>query len=128
MSREIFVFGSNRQGYHGAGAALHARRHHGAIYGKGEGLMGNSYAIPTREQDPSNRRKMLTLPLLEINRHVATFIYFADAHPELTFRVTALGTGLAGYRASQIAPMFAPAGDNVILPDEFTQVLKARRP
>src|SRR5262245_53580931 len=42
----IFVFGSNLAGRHGKGAALYAKQHHGAICGQGEGLQGDSYAIP----------------------------------------------------------------------------------
>ena len=45
----IFVFGSNLAGRHGKGAALHARRHHGAVYGQGIGLQGSSYPIPTKD-------------------------------------------------------------------------------
>jgi len=45
---EIFVFGSNLAGRHGAGAAKIANRLYGAIYGAGVGPMGNSYAIPTK--------------------------------------------------------------------------------
>ena len=44
---EIFVFGSNLKGIHGAGAALFARTHCGAVLGQGEGLQGQSYALPT---------------------------------------------------------------------------------
>ena len=47
---QIFVFGSNLAGRHGKGAALWARKHHGAIYGQGEGLQGTSYAIPTKDE------------------------------------------------------------------------------
>jgi hypothetical protein len=55
---EIFVFGSNLAGRHGAGAALAALKDHGAIYGRGEGLQGQSYAIPTKDRTPwpSNQR------------------------------------------------------------------------
>ena len=45
----IFVFGSNPEGRHGAGAAKTAIEKFGAIYGQGEGLQGNSYAIPTKD-------------------------------------------------------------------------------
>lgn len=41
----VFVFGSNPQGRHGAGAAKLAREQFGTIYGQGEGLQGNSYAL-----------------------------------------------------------------------------------
>lgn len=112
--REIFVFGSNLAGRHGKGAALHARKHHGAIYGRGEGLQGNSYAIPTKDD------RIRTMPLSFIAERVAGFVEFALSHPHLTFRVTPIGCGLAGYRPSDIAWMFdAPCPRNVILPPEF---------
>lgn len=49
MHNHIFVFGPTLAGRHGKGAALHARKHHGAIYGQDEGLQGTSYAIPTKD-------------------------------------------------------------------------------
>ena len=109
----IFVFGSNQAGRHGKGAALYARLERGAIYGQGEGLQGQSYAIPTKG------RALDRLPLAQIEQHVGRFLAFAEAHPELTFEVTPIGCGLAGYRPEQIAPMFALAPSNVMLPPEF---------
>lgn len=44
---EVFVFGSNRQGWHGGGAAAMAHMYFGAVWGQGVGLQGCSYAIPT---------------------------------------------------------------------------------
>lgn len=111
--RKIFVFGSNLAGRHGKGAALHARQEHGAIYGQGVGLQGNSYAIPTKDA------RLRTLPLSNINRYVEAFLEFADAHSEMTFQVTAIGTGLAGYSHDQIAPMFADAPRNCELPSQW---------
>lgn len=115
--REIFVFGSNLAGRHGAGAALAARKEHGAIYGQGRGLQGNSYAIPTKDRD------LNTLPLNEIKFYVHTFLLFADENRDMIFRLTPIGCGLAGYRHSDIAPMFAERTENVILPEEFKKVL-----
>ena len=46
---EVFVFGSNPEGRHGAGAAKVAREQFGAVYGQGEGLQGNAYALPTKD-------------------------------------------------------------------------------
>ena len=115
----IFVFGSNLAGRHGKGAALFARQRHGAVYGQGVGLQGNSYAIPTKDE------QLRTLPLEEIRRYVEQFKAFARQHPELTFQVTAIGCGLAGYRPPQIAPMFADAPANCILPDEFKAIGRA---
>lgn len=113
----IFVFGSNRAGRHGKGAALYARQHHGARYGQGEGLQGRSYGIPTKDE------QLRKLPLAEIAQHVQRFKGFAGEHPELRFALTAVGTGLAGYSAKDIAPMFADAPMNVALPREFLVAL-----
>lgn len=44
---EIFVFGSNPQGFHGAGGAK-AAISFGAIMGQGRGLMGQSYGLVTK--------------------------------------------------------------------------------
>jgi hypothetical protein len=44
----VVVFGSNKAGRHGAGAALLACERFGAIYGNGYGRQGNSYAIPPK--------------------------------------------------------------------------------
>ena len=107
----IFVFGSNLAGIHGAGAARFAVINHGARYRQGIGLQGNSYAIPTKDHHIN------TLPLEEIRKHVDVFIAFAMEHPELTFEVTRIGCGLAGYTDFQIAPMFEFAPANCQLPD-----------
>ncbi len=111
---QIFVFGSNLQGHHIGGAARQAREKFGAVYGQGEGLQGQSYAIPTMQ---------MTIP--EIKWHVEQFIQFADQHPEMTFLVTRVGCGIAGFSDSQIAPLFAGAYSlsNVYLPIEFWKVL-----
>lgn len=115
---EIFVFGSNEAGRHGAGAAAYAVLEHGAKYGKAYGLQGNSFAIPTKD------KYIKTLSLNMINVYVEKFLEFANKHPEMTFMLTAIGCGLAGYKPEQIAPMFEDAPENVILPRPFQIVLK----
>lgn len=114
----VFVFGSNLEGVHGAGAALHAKKHYGAIQGVGKGIQGNSYAIPTKVYPTMNA----TLPLSVIQSYVDVFILYAEANPELTFEVTAIGCGLAGYDPEDIAPLFISAPDNCILPEVFHTV------
>jgi len=52
------------------------------------------------------------LPLDTIKFHVEQFIQYARQHPYEIFYVTAIGTGLAGYKNEQIAPMFINAPDN----------------
>lgn len=121
MSDPIFVFGSNLAGRHGRGAALWARQNRGAIYGRGWGRQGNSYAIPTKDRD------LQTLSLAAIENCVGEFLGYARERTDLTFQLTPIGCGLAGYKPDQIAPMFADAPPNVILPPEFEAVISATR-
>jgi len=113
----IFVFGSNEAGRHGKGAALWARRNRGAIYGQGKGLQGSSYGIPTKD------RNLNVLSLAEIWDYIIEFVFFAIAHPEHTFELTAIGTGLAGYKPESIAPMFVAAPANVLVPEAWAELL-----
>ena len=104
---EIFVFGSNLAGAHGGGAALLAYRKFGAIWGQGVGLQGQSYGIPTMQGGVET-----------IAPYVDEFIAFAEAHPELTFFVTKIGCGIAGFSEAEISPLFKAAHGiaNIILP------------
>lgn len=102
----IFVFGSNRSGIHGAGAAAFAHKNLGAEWGVGEGMTGNCYALPTKGH------KIENLSLDAIHKHINDFLYFARNNPEKTFKVTCVGTGLAVWNHEDIAPMFISAPDN----------------
>jgi len=99
---EIFVFGSNEAGIHGAGAAKLARKV-GAKLGVGVGLSGNSYAIPTKD------RNIVSLELNQIQEYVIDFLKFVEDNPQLEFLVTEIGCGLAGFSKQQIAPLFKNA-------------------
>jgi hypothetical protein len=112
---EIFVFGSNLSGIHGAGCAKTAMRW-GAIYGNPSGLQGKTYAIPTK--DALVRR---TLKISEIKPYVDEFLNFAEQHPNLIFLVTEIGCGLAGIHPQSIAPLFKRAIDipNIHLSKRF---------
>ena len=112
---EIFVFGSNLQGMHGGGAARVALEQFGAVWGQGTGLQGQSYAIPTMHGG-----------IDVIAPYVNDFIAFAKEHPELKFLVTEIGCGIAGFRASEMAPLFKEAleVENVYLPERFVEVLE----
>ena len=107
---EIFVFGSNLEGMHGGGAALTAYKKFGAVWGQGVGLQGQSYAIPTMQGGVET-----------IKPYVDEFIDFARKHPDLRFLVTPIGCGIAGFKPSQIAPLFKEAKNifNIYLPKEF---------
>ncbi len=112
----IFVFGSNLAGRHGKGAALFARQHHGAVYGQGIGRQGNSYAIPTKDE------QLRPLSLIQIAAFIGHFLHYARQHPDLTFTVTRVGCGLAGYTDQEIAPMFRNAPANCILPHAWREL------
>lgn len=111
---EIFVFGSNLAGAHGGGAARMAYRRFGAVWGIGVGLTGRTYAIPTMQGGVDT-----------IKSYVDQFIAFAREHRQLTFLVTRIGCGIAGFSDRDIAPLFAQAieVENIILPKEFVACL-----
>ena len=111
---EIFVFGSNLAGMHGGGAARTARLYFGAVMGNGNGPQGQSYAIPTMQGGVET-----------IRPYVDKFIDYAKAHPELTFLVTPIGCGIAGFTPDEIAPLFKEdvSVENIHLPQSFCEEL-----
>lgn len=113
----IFVFGSNLNGSHGGGAAHHAYLTCGAQYGKAFGLQGESFAIPTMGFlfEP--------LPLDMIGYFFLQFLDFAEKNKDLTFTLTPIGTGIAGYTPEEICTVipFKSLPDNIILPKEFIE-------
>lgn len=115
---EIFVFGSNLAGHHMGGAARTAMEHFGAKWGVGEGIQGQSYAIPTMQGGVDT-----------IRPYVGRFLDLADEWDQNTFLVTRIGCGIAGFSPEQIAPLFDRALDmyNVVLPKDFFDIIVARR-
>lgn len=111
--KEVFVFGSNKQGMHRSGAAAFAMKRFGAEWGVGEGLTGRSYALPTMEGRES------------LKEAVERFISFARENDGLTFYVTPVGCGIAGYTPEDVAPLFRKAAEleNVNLPVSFWKEL-----
>lgn len=112
---EIFVFGSNLDGEHRGGAAKIAHNKFGAIWGQGVGLQGSTYAIPTMHGGVDS-----------IKPYVDEFIDFAIANPQLTFLVTRVGCGIAGFSDDEMAPLFSRATsvENILLPESFWEVLE----
>lgn len=105
---EIFVFGSNLRGIHVGGAANTACSKFGAVMGQGVGLQGRSYAIPTMQGGVET-----------IRPYVDDFVQFALQHQDLTFLVTRIGCGIAGFNDRDMAPLFVQAHSipNIILPE-----------
>lgn len=108
---EIFVFGSNSDGSHDAGAARFAHEHFGARNGQAEGIQGQSYAIPTTN-------------IPDIKDAVDRFIIYAKEHPDQKFLVTKIGCGLAGRDVLLMTSFFLEAleVENISLPVEFWEV------
>ena len=115
QENQVFVFGSNLAGMHGGGAARVARLRFGAVMGNGVGMQGRSYAIPTMQGGTET-----------IRPYVNDFIAYAKKHPELTFLVTPIGCGIAGFEPEDIAPLFEKASnvENIWLPKSFWKVLE----
>ena len=78
--------------------------------GNGDGIQGQSYAIPTMQGGVDT-----------IRPYVDKFIAYAKQHPDQQFLVTRIGCGIAGFSADEIAPLFADAAavENISLPDDF---------
>jgi len=119
---DVFVFGSNLAGVHGAGAARFAYDLGLAVAGRGIGLylrhreQIGSYAIPTKGM------RIEVLPLSWIEYFVKDFISEVENDQEgLNFLVTPVGCGLAGFKVAEIAPLFKPlvGKSNVSLPEPF---------
>ena len=110
---EVFVFGSNPEGTHTGGAAAHAVKHFGAIVGRGEGIQGKSYAIPT------------TGDFNLFNEAVQRFIEYAALRPHKRFLVTRVGCGNGGHSVREVARLFIQAIrlENISLPEDFWEIL-----
>ena len=112
---EVFVFGSNKAGNHVGGAARVAVEKFGAIMGHGEGLQGQSYAIPTLDE------QMDKVSTEELTRSVRRFADYTRYNTDKVFYVTKIGCGIAGFSVEEIVEVFKSVsfGDNVVLPQEF---------
>ena len=112
---EVFVFGSNLAGHHSGGAARVAMDKFGAVWGKGVGIQGQSYAIPTMQGGVDT-----------IKPYVDDFIELAREWDQTTFYVTRIGCGIAGFTDEEIAPLFKEALKlyNVRLPKSFVEIIQ----
>ena len=114
---EVFVFGSNLAGHHSGGAAKQALKW-GAKWYVASGPMGQTYGIPT----------VGVHGLDAVERYVSQFIKYVEENDHITFYVTAIGCGSAGFTPEQIAPLFKDCVDmsNVYLPESFWQVFMTK--
>lgn len=133
----VFVFGSNLLGIHGGGAAKFAHKNCGAKWEQGQGYTElwqhneqryvRSYALPTVAVIGT------PLPLDVVKAAVDLFKMYALIRSDLTFFVTPVGCGLAGFTHEQIAPFFKDTPtlqnrmvpDNCLMPLEWKEILES---
>lgn len=124
----IFVFGSNPEGRHGAGAAKVAREQFGAIYGQGEGLQGNAYALPTKDLRVKENRGYRSISKEQIVNNIRKMYRTAMQNPNKKFMVgyrNAINEmSLNGYTGGEMIDMFIEAGNipsNVFFSEEWAK-------
>jgi len=118
-SNDVFVFGSNLKGIHGAGASYQALNW-GAVWGVGVGYRGQTYAIPTKESPYKS------LETEEIKPYVDEFISWCSKNTDKRILVTPIGCGLAYKTSKEMAPLFKECLNmsHVVLPKEFLDELQ----
>ena len=118
-SNEIFVFGSNLAGRHGGGAAKLAYDKFGAQWGIGEGITGQCYAFPTLDENYNK------VHLVNIISSFVKLYQVANNKPNLTFYLTKIGLGIAGFKVEDILACIRVVNDsltcpnNIMFPKEF---------
>lgn len=126
----IFVFGSNHEGRHGAGAAKVARTKFGAIYGQCEGLQGNSYALPTKDLRVRENRGLRSISKEDIIKSIKKLYETARQYSDKQFKIAYRNTyssSLNGYTGLEMIDMFLEAGpipDNIIFSKEWVDTGK----
>jgi len=104
---QIFVFGSNLNGFHGGGAAKQAYEQFGAEWGVSEGITGNCYSFPTLDKE----MKRVGLEDLELSKR--KLYNTANSMPEKEFLLTPVGTGIAGFSLDVIKELFKDCPFNI---------------
>lgn len=112
---QIFIFGTDKRGSQRLGAAGFAAKCCGAAIGIAEGLTGSSYALPTQG-----------FTFEETSTAIKRFIDFVKSNSNMTFLVTPIGCGHAGFKAEDIAPFFFECltFKNVWLPYDFLTIYR----
>lgn len=124
----IFVFGSNPEGRHGAGAAKVAREQFGAKYGVGEGITGNSYALPTKDLRVKTNNGFRSISPKDIIDNIKKLYETAKSIPSKQFKI-AYRNGmnertLNGYTGEELVSFFKAAGElpkNIQISEEWSK-------
>lgn len=149
LSHEVFVFGSNESGFHGAGAAGLACRGEAAntwredrwflqamkspvnsaqrigrwaVYGQAQGFQVGREGQSYAIKTIKKPGLKRSVSLLEITKQVQELVVYAKLNPQLSFLVTKIGSHLAGYSLVEMKGVFLSVGDipdNILLPKEY---------
>ena len=123
---QIFVFGSNPEGRHGAGAAKYAKDNFGAMYGQGEGLQGQSYALPTKDLRVKENNSLRSISPEQIISSIKKLYDLANRGYKEFLVSDYSGTNLNGYTGQEMADMFIAAGpipDNIVFHENFDKLI-----
>lgn len=112
---QVFVFGSNANGFHAGGAARQALESFGAIWGQAGGMQGQSYGIITLDDHFDK------VPLEYIGKQLRVLNMQAKEMPDKEFLLTLIGCGIAGFSTEEIRSECVKIkwNDNVVVPEEF---------
>jgi hypothetical protein len=118
----IWVFGANTSGRHLRGDARIAANHFGAVQGVFSGPTGRAYAIATYND------KSQALRITDIQWAIKAFLTWARSHPQQCYVIARIGGGQGGLSDQRIAPLFAQASSNCVLPQAWSPYLKPAKP
>lgn len=130
---EVFVFGSNPEGRHGAGTAKIAKEKFGAEYGVGRGVTGQCWALPTKNLKPNYFEKasgityeidgFKSISKEQITSNIKDLYDYAKDNSDKTFYIayTYEGFNLNGYTGDEMFEMFTSneIPSNIVFNDTF---------
>jgi hypothetical protein len=120
---DVFVFGSNTEGRHGAGAAKWAFDNAGAVWGLSRGMVNSCYAIETKDLSIGYRSVSKQI----ISAQIKIFYSTARRNSHLRFYVAYTGGGrnLNGYLPTEMAELFSVEKPplNVYFENKFAKLI-----
>lgn len=143
---ECFVFGSNADGFHGAGAAGQACRGDGrntwrddawflaaqrapvgsharvglwAVYGQARGFQQGREGCSYAIETIRRPGARRSTPLREIYHQVVDLVGFARTRADLIFVVTNIGERLAGYTTEELSVVWREVATRAGIPETF---------
>jgi len=135
LPNQVFTFGSNPEGIHGAGAARVAANNYGAIMGIGRGHMGQSYGLVTKNLTPNYTEEPSGITYVKAGERsvsksqmlvniIHLYLYAID-NPELDFMIAYTpAPNLNGYTPIEMVELFlmAKPPTNIVFNEELIKL------